>query len=186
MKKSAVVVNNNSRSKLSSFKLQEYERPGISSDEILEIKESFDLFDVHHSGFVKPTGTDIINEELQASLLSLGSDCKNQPIYQMISDLVEEDVHEIDFNQFLDLMTARVSTKDTKEDMRKVFNLFDEGKSGFISLNSLKRVIKELGENVDEHELQEMIEKADQDHDGLVSEEEFYNIMTKKNLKHIE
>jgi len=26
----------------------------------------------------------------------------------------------------------------------------------------------------------EMIEKADQDHDGLVSEEEFYNIMTRK------
>jgi Ca2+-binding EF-hand superfamily protein len=25
-----------------------------------------------------------------------------------------------------------------------------------------------------------MIEKADQDHDGLVSEEEFYNIMTRK------
>ena len=41
-------------------------------------------------------------------------------------------------------------------------------------------MIKDLGENIDEHELQEMIEKADQDHDGLVSEEEFYNIMTRR------
>lgn len=39
---------------------------------------------------------------------------------------------------------------------------------------------KELGETIDDGELQEMIERADTDNDGLVSEEEFYNIMTKK------
>jgi centrin-1 len=98
----------------------------------------------------------------------------------MISDLVEEGRGQIDFNDFLELMTARVSNKDTREDLKKVFNLFDDEKSGYISIKSLKKVIKDLGENIDEHELQEMIEKADQDHDGLVSEEEFYNIMTRK------
>ena len=35
---------------------------------------------------------------------------------------------------------------------------------------------------IDENELQEMIDKADLDHDGLVSEEEFYVIMTRKVL----
>lgn len=39
---------------------------------------------------------------------------------------------------------------------------------------------KELGELHDDNELQEMIELADVDQDGLVSEEEFYNILTKK------
>lgn len=89
----------------------------------------------------------------------------------MIADLLEEDRDQLDFNEFLDLMTQRVSSKDTREDMKKVFSLFDDDKSGFISIKNLKRVIKDLGENIDEHELQEMIEKADQDHDGLVSEE---------------
>jgi len=41
-------------------------------------------------------------------------------------------------------------------------------------------VAKELGETIDDSELQEMVERADTDNDGLVSEEEFYNIMTKK------
>jgi centrin-1 len=86
----------------------------------------------------------------------------------------------MDFNEFLDLMTARVSSKDTREDLKKVFSLFDDEKSGYISMKNLKRVIKDLGENIDEHELQEMIEKADADNDGLVSEEEFYNVMTRK------
>lgn len=87
----------------------------------------------------------------------------------MIADLLDEDRDQLDFNEFLDLMTARVSSKDTKEDLKKVFHLFDDEKTGFISIKNLKRVIKDLGENIDEHELQEMIEKADQDHDGLVS-----------------
>mgnify|MGYP002359223219 CR=1 FL=1 len=52
--------------------------------------------------------------------------------------------------------------------------------SGYISIKNLRRVAKELGETIDDSELQEMIERADTDNDGLVSEEEFYNIMTKK------
>lgn len=98
----------------------------------------------------------------------------------MIKDVLEEGRDQMDFNEFLDLMTARVSNKDTREDLKKVFNLFDDEKSGYITIKNLKRVIRDLGENIDEHELQEMIEKADADNDGQISEEEFYNIMTRK------
>jgi Ca2+-binding EF-hand superfamily protein len=68
----------------------------------------------------------------------------------MINDAVEEGNDSLDFEQFLDLMTARISNKDSREDMKKVFQLFDEEKSGFISLASLRKVVKELGENIDE------------------------------------
>jgi len=37
-----------------------------------------------------------------------------------------------------------------------------------------------LGELTDDNTLQEMIERADFDQDGRVSEDEFYNLMTKK------
>lgn len=37
-----------------------------------------------------------------------------------------------------------------------------------------------MGELTDDTTLQDMIERADFDHDGLVSEEEFYNLVTKK------
>lgn len=61
-----------------------------------------------------------------------------------------------------------------------MFNLFDDEKTGFVSVKNLRKITKELGEQIDEHELQEMIDKADLDNDGLVSEEEFYQIMTKR------
>ena len=37
-----------------------------------------------------------------------------------------------------------------------------------------------MGLNIGEQELEEMVEKADLDKDGLVSEEEFYNVLTKQ------
>jgi len=37
-----------------------------------------------------------------------------------------------------------------------------------------------LGEAISEEELQELITRADVDQDGLVSEEEFYTILTRK------
>jgi centrin-1 len=72
------------------------------------------------------------------------------------------------------------SDKDSREDIQKVFNLFDDDQTGKISLRNLKRVAKELGETMTDAELLEMIERADTDQDGEINAEEFYAIMTKK------
>ena len=41
---------------------------------------------------------------------------------------------------------------------------------------------KELGENMTDEELREMIEEADKDGDGEIKEEDFVKIMKKTNL----
>ena len=61
----------------------------------------------------------------------------------------------------------------------KAFRLFDDDETGKISFKNLKRVAKELGENMTDEELQEMIDEADRDGDGEVNEEEFFRIMKK-------
>ena len=111
---------------------------------------------------------------------SLGFESKSQTIFQMIADLDKNASKALDFEEFLDLMTARMSDKDTREDINKVFRLFDEDNTGSISIKHLRRVAKELGENLTDEELQEMIERADSNGDGSVSADDFYNIMTKK------
>lgn len=85
------------------------------------------------------------NSELKAAMTSLGFESKNQTIYQMIADLDADGSGQIDFEEFLTLMTARVSDKDSRENIRKIFNLFDDEKTGFISIKNLRRVAKELG-----------------------------------------
>ena len=60
----------------------------------------------------------------------------------------------IDFNDFLTLMTHKMSEKDSREEILKAFRLFDDDESGKISFRNLKRVAKELGENMTDEELQ--------------------------------
>jgi centrin-1 len=71
----------------------------------------------------------------------------------MIADLDADGSGSIDFNEFLELMTARISDKDSKEDIEKVFRLFDDEKNGYINIKNLRRVAKELGETMDDNEL---------------------------------
>ena len=71
----------------------------------------------------------------------------------MISDLDKNKSGSIDFEEFLDMMTARMSDKDTREDIGKVFRLFDDDTSGSITLRNLRRVAKELGETMTDEEL---------------------------------
>ena len=52
----------------------------------------------------------------------------------MIADLDADSWGQIDFEEFLELMTARVSDEDIREDIRKILNLFDDEKTGFISI----------------------------------------------------
>ena len=42
------------------------------------------------------------------------------------------------------------------------------------------RVANELGENLTDEELQEMIDEADRDGDGLINEDEFFRVMKKR------
>ena len=70
--------------------------------------------------------------------------------------------------------------KDTREDIEKVFKLFDDDNTNKISFRNLARVAEELGENIDDEELQDMINQADRDGDGEINVDEFYRIMKKK------
>ena len=58
------------RSNKLKFNAKKYERPGLTEDEIEEIKEAFDLFDTDGSGSIDP-------KELKAAMQSLGFEAKN-------------------------------------------------------------------------------------------------------------
>ncbi len=51
------------------------------------------------------------------------------------------------------MMTAKMGERDSREEIMKAFKLFDDDNTGFITLKNLKRVAKELGENLTDEEL---------------------------------
>merc|ERR1712005_24075 len=148
---------------------------GLTDDQIQEIREAFDLFDTDGSGTIDA-------KELKVAMRALGLDAKKDEIRRMINDIDKDGSGTIDFNEFLNMMTARMGDRDSREEILKAFRLFDDDETGKISFRNLKRVAKELGENMTDEELQEMIDEADRDGDGEINEDEFLRIMKKTSL----
>ncbi|TPX67250.1 hypothetical protein SpCBS45565_g03964 [Spizellomyces sp. 'palustris'] len=144
----------------------------LTPDQKQEIREAFDLFDTDGSGTID-------TKELKVAMRALGFEPKKDELKRMIAEVDRTGSGSIDFNDFLELMTAKMAEKDTREEIVKAFRLFDDDETGKISFKNLKRVAKELGENLTDEELQEMIDEADRDGDGEINQEEFLRIMKK-------
>ena len=85
---------------------------------------------------------------------ALGVQVKKDELKKMITDVDADGSGSVEFPEFLQMMTAKMGTGDTKEDVMKVFAMFDEVGTGKIDIKALKKIAKELGENLTDDELQ--------------------------------
>jgi len=69
-----------------------------------------------------------------------------------------------------------------RDDFLNSFELFDDDGKGTISFKDLKRVAQELGEDMTDTEIKEMINEADLDGDGEINPDEFLRILKRTKL----
>eukprot|EP00546_Thalassionema_frauenfeldii_P019957 CAMPEP_0178899104 /NCGR_PEP_ID=MMETSP0786-20121207/2706_1 /TAXON_ID=186022 /ORGANISM="Thalassionema frauenfeldii, Strain CCMP 1798" /LENGTH=148 /DNA_ID=CAMNT_0020569907 /DNA_START=40 /DNA_END=486 /DNA_ORIENTATION=+ len=140
----------------------------ITSAEEDEIRHAFQLFDAESSGRIPMKDVEEALED--------GSLRANAILSQMKDRFFNQDF--LTLTEFTELFTYRQNA-DVNE-TRRIFQLFDVDRKGYIELKDLKRVTNDLGENsMTDMELQEMIDRASSQ-GGRVSLEDFTNIMNKK------
>jgi centrin-3 len=147
-------------------------RPRIemTEEQKQEIREAFDLFDTDKSGSID-------YHELKVAIRALGFDVKKEEVRRILAEVDREGTGTIEFPEFLSIMTEKISARDPDEEIAKAFHLFDEDGSGVITLKNMRRVARELGENLTDDELQAMIDEFDKDQDGAINSDEFFAIM---------
>ncbi|KAL5988720.1 hypothetical protein ACLOJK_026821 [Asimina triloba] len=83
----------------------------------------------------------------------------------------------VEFEEFLYLMGRELKESDAMEELREAFKVFDKDQNGYISANELRLVMINLGEELTDEEVNQMIREADVDGDGQVNYDEFVRIM---------
>lgn len=79
---------------------------------------------------------------------ALGFEPKKEEVKKLIADFDKDGSGLIEYDDFLSVMTTKMGERDSKEEILKAFRLFDDDETGKISFKNLKRVAKELGENI--------------------------------------
>jgi centrin-3 len=145
-------------------------RVELTEDQRLETKEAFDIFDSDKSGAID-------RHELRVAMRAMGFDVSKSEILEIMEAKDPDNTGSIKFAAFQEVVGEKMSQRDPLDEIRKAFALFDDDKTGKISLKNLRRVARELGESMTDDELQAMIDEFDTDHDGQISEQEFIAIM---------
>ncbi|CAI9170854.1 unnamed protein product [Rangifer tarandus platyrhynchus] len=159
------------RNELVVDKTKRKKRRELSEEQKQEIKDAFELFDTD-----KDEAIDY--HELKVAMRALGFDVKKADVLKILKDYDREATGKITFEDFNEVVTDWILERDPHEEILKAFKLFDDDDSGKISLRNLRRVARELGENMSDEELRAMIEEFDKDGDGEINQEEFIAIMT--------
>ncbi len=148
--------------------------PELTPAQVKQFRDAYDVFDKDGDG-------GITTEELGYVMRALGQNPSDDEVENMFSDVDADGSGEIEFDEFLKIMQRRVvsisSTGNTGENWMEAFKIFDQDGDGFITALELGRVLKNMGEELKDYELDEMIQEADKDGDGRLNYEEFLNIM---------
>ena len=96
----------------------------------------------------------------------------------MINSVDDNGDHEIDFEEFLILMSTKKPSKDDPDkELRDAFAVFDADGSGSISRDELKKLMRNLGQTLSDAELNAMMDEVDTDGNGEIDFEEFKSMM---------
>jgi centrin-3 len=134
-------------------------RPELTEDQKAEIREAFDLFDTNKTGCVD-------YRELKVSMRALGFDVKKAEVMELMKRYDRNDTGSIQWEDYYEILSEKYLNRDPVEEIIKAFKLFDDEGTGKITLKNLRRVARELGENLSDEELQAMIDEFDKDQDG--------------------
>ncbi|KAK3578512.1 hypothetical protein CHS0354_007765 [Potamilus streckersoni] len=144
----------------------------LNEDQVLELKEAFDVFDRDGDGCISA-------KELGIVMRSLGQNPMESEIQEMVKEVDVDGNGTIDFQEFLDMMSRKLKAVDSEKDIKDAFKVFDKDRNGFITAAELKQGMLELGERLTNEEIDEMILEADTDRDGQISYEDFLQLMNK-------
>jgi len=75
-----------------------------------------------------------------------------------------------------------MAERNPEDEIKKAFALFDDDQTGSISVRNLRRVARELGEELKDEELQAMIDEFDKNGDGVIDLDEFMGIMKQSSI----
>nr|POE74306.1 caltractin [Quercus suber] len=158
----------------------------ISAEEELEIQEAVQLFlNEDEIAAFSPASTTLSTADVRRCLIALNTPPANAAEWREIVETVDpDDTGTVTYEHFLGIAALKLRQREDVEDadardeeVRRAYALFTRGEDRAITLVDLKRVAREMKENVSDAVLRDMIKEAKSGAVGGVDVEEFGDVM---------
>ena len=145
---------------------------GIPAETIAEFREIFNLVD-------RDGGGTITKEELGELMDTLGIDATPEEIDLMINEIDQDSNGEIDFEEFVAVMSRKVNATYSSDQVKNAFKVFEgAAPGGYIKVDALIRALTTYGsEKLTEEQAQELVSQLEPDQNGLINYLEYVNMM---------
>ena len=144
----------------------------LSNEELAEFREIFNLVD-------RDGGGTITKEELGELMDTLGIDATPEEIDLMIHEIDQDNNGEIDFEEFVAVMSRKVSATYTADQVKNAFKVFEgDAPSGHIKVDVLIRALTNDGsDKLTDEQAHDLVSQLEPDRSGLINYSEYVNMM---------
>ncbi|KAF8913067.1 hypothetical protein CPB84DRAFT_1760272 [Gymnopilus junonius] len=153
----------------------------FQAPQIQQFKEAFQLIDHDKDGWVNES-------DLKEIFASLGISPSKQMMDELLSarpgthsrtsSYEESNVERgINFTMFLTMMSERLFEFDTEAELLEAFGSFDENDSGLVRVEEMKKWLGEVGERMDEEEMERVFKGAFTDRQGNFNYREWVKVL---------
>ena len=144
----------------------------LSNEELAEFREIFNLVD-------RDGGGTITKEELGELMDTLGIDATPEEIDLMIHEIDQDNNGEIDFEEFVAVMSRKVSATYTADQVKNAFKVFEgDAPAGHIKVDVLIRALTNDGsDKLTDEQAHDLVSQLEPDRSGLINYSEYVNMM---------
>mmetsp|Transcript_155831 Transcript_155831/g.283453 ORF Transcript_155831/g.283453 Transcript_155831/m.283453 type:complete len:540 (-) Transcript_155831:272-1891(-) len=162
----------------SAEKFKSFYTPTLSAQDVYKELLGDAPADAEYS--VQPQLQIVANSFVQKRMYSSrGKQDLRSDVEQLINQMGCDDTGALSYSQWLAATVDQTWYSDP-ERIDRVFQMFDHDSDGSIDVNKLGAVMRQLGHDPTEAELQEMIAEVDEDGNGLIDFPEFLSLMDVK------
>jgi len=145
----------------------------LEEEQIEALEKAFNSFDTEALGYITPDTVGII-------LRMMGVKISEKHLAEVIAETDEDGSGQLEFEEFAELAAKFLIEEDEeslKGELKEAFRIYDREGNGYISVKTLKDILRELDSRLTEDDLDCIIEEVDEDGSGTIDFNEFMKMM---------
>lgn len=144
----------------------------LSEEEINEFREIFNLVD-------KDGGGSISKDELAELMDTLGIEATQEEIDHMVGEIDIDGDGDIDFEEFVAVMSRKVNASYTSDQVKDSFKVFEQGApSGYVRADALIKALCTYGEEkLSMDQAKDLVGQLEVDSNGMINYADYVAMM---------